>query len=93
MVGAAIGSRSLDRRRRSTPVNNQQHDTENQSDETRFDWYAATVAMAVTAPFAIWALLVITEQFKLESHLAIAIGASVVFMAFVFWAFGTIKIK
>jgi hypothetical protein len=66
---------------------------EKQNNTKRFDWYAAGIALGVTAPFAIWALLVIAEFLDIASHRAIAIGVSLAFMAFVFWAFGTIKVK
>ena len=56
-------------------------------DNAPFDWYAATIATAITSPFAIWALYVVSPNYWI-----MAIGC-VIFMSIVFWGFGKIRIS
>ncbi|MCB9850056.1 MAG: hypothetical protein H6817_05065 [Phycisphaerales bacterium] len=51
-----------------------------------FDWYAASLAAGITGPFTIWGLYVVSPN-----AWVMAIGC-VLFISFVFWGFGRIRI-
>ena len=48
-----------------------------------FDWYAACLATGITCPFVMWGLYVLARP-----HVLIIIAVGVLFLSFVFWAFG-----
>jgi 4-amino-4-deoxy-L-arabinose transferase-like glycosyltransferase len=60
--------------------------TEPASEKPPFDYYAATLAAGITGPFTIWGLYVVSPNYWI-----MAIGC-VLFISFVFWCFGKIRI-
>ena len=55
-------------------------------DNRPFDWYAATLAAGITGPFVIWGLYVVSPNYWIMGI------ACVLFIGFVFWGFGRIRI-
>ena len=53
-----------------------------------FDWYAAVLATGVTGPFVLWGLWVLLHP----RYVLMGVIAAV-FLTFVFWGFGRIRIQ
>lgn len=61
--------------------------TEHATEKRPFDFFAACLAAGIVGPFVIWGLY---EVF--QNYWAMGIG-SVLFISFVFWGFGRIRIE
>ncbi len=61
--------------------------TEPVSEKPPFDYFAASLATGIVGPFVIWGLYVVSPN-----PWVMAIGC-VLFISFVFWGFGRIRIE